>query len=268
MSHMRSSLILCTSEVNNTMSHMLLLLILDASKVEQMSHMWFFSISDASEVKSTMPHMLLRILKSLDASKYRCLGKKHSSGEKNPWEDWFSKHHIMGWRVLSAAGLQGKGSHKRSAFCRHWHHFRRWSNLSDRPPPFLRPTDPSNPTTRRKLTSSRQGQDKRGHHRGIKRRAATLRRPVLPQRLVVMPLHARHTGRKGAERGSAGRPESATGLPLSDGRDAMCACMHVCMYTQTGQNSPKIYSRWGSTMASGGWPEAASPEFPSVNLAS
>ena len=41
---------------------------------------------------------------------YRCL-QKDNSGEENMWEDKLWEHQIRGWRAISAAGLQGKGSH-------------------------------------------------------------------------------------------------------------------------------------------------------------
>ena len=40
--------------------------------------------------------------------------KKHSSGEKDRWEDRLSEHQIRGWRAVSTAGLHDQGSHKRS----------------------------------------------------------------------------------------------------------------------------------------------------------
>ena len=42
--------------------------------------------------------------------------KKHSSGEEDMWEHQVSNHQIGGWRAASAAGLQDKGSRKRSLF--------------------------------------------------------------------------------------------------------------------------------------------------------
>ena len=36
--------------------------------------------------------------------------KKHSCGEEDPWENQLQKHQIRGWRGVSAAVLQGKGS--------------------------------------------------------------------------------------------------------------------------------------------------------------
>ena len=42
--------------------------------------------------------------------------KKHSSGEKDPWEGNCSEHQIRDWRAVSAARLQGKGSPKGSVF--------------------------------------------------------------------------------------------------------------------------------------------------------
>ena len=42
--------------------------------------------------------------------------KKHFSGEEDPWENQLEKHQIRGWTAVSAAGLQGQGSHKRSDF--------------------------------------------------------------------------------------------------------------------------------------------------------
>ena len=42
--------------------------------------------------------------------------QKHSSGEENPVEDRLSEHRIGGWRAVSAAGLHGRGSHKRNVF--------------------------------------------------------------------------------------------------------------------------------------------------------
>ena len=42
--------------------------------------------------------------------------QKHSSGEEDPWENQPEKHQIEGWKGVSAAGLQGKGSPKRSVF--------------------------------------------------------------------------------------------------------------------------------------------------------
>ena len=41
---------------------------------------------------------------------------KHSSGEEDPRENQLAKHQIRGWRAVSAAGLQGKGCHKRSVY--------------------------------------------------------------------------------------------------------------------------------------------------------
>ena len=45
---------------------------------------------------------------------YRCLWKKHSSGEWYTLEYKLSERQIRGWIAVSAAGLQGKGSLKRS----------------------------------------------------------------------------------------------------------------------------------------------------------
>ena len=45
---------------------------------------------------------------------YRCVGEKHSSGEEQPWEEKPSECQISGWRAVSASGLQGRGSPKRS----------------------------------------------------------------------------------------------------------------------------------------------------------
>ena len=42
--------------------------------------------------------------------------KNHSSEAEYGWTNELSKHQIMGWRAVSAAGLQGKGWHKRSVF--------------------------------------------------------------------------------------------------------------------------------------------------------
>ena len=42
--------------------------------------------------------------------------KKHSSGEEHLWEEQLSEHQIIGRREVSPAGLQGKGSHRRSVF--------------------------------------------------------------------------------------------------------------------------------------------------------
>ena len=42
--------------------------------------------------------------------------KKHSSREEDPWEDKPSEFQMRGWRAVSASGLQGKGSPKRSCF--------------------------------------------------------------------------------------------------------------------------------------------------------
>ena len=42
--------------------------------------------------------------------------QKHFSGEEDVWEDKLSEHLIRGWRAISAAGLQGKGSYKRNVF--------------------------------------------------------------------------------------------------------------------------------------------------------
>ena len=42
--------------------------------------------------------------------------KKHSSGEEDLWEEQLPEHQIGGRIAVSAAGLQGKGSHKRSGF--------------------------------------------------------------------------------------------------------------------------------------------------------
>ena len=42
--------------------------------------------------------------------------KKHASGEEHVWEERLSEDHIRGRIAVSAAGLQGKGSHKNNAF--------------------------------------------------------------------------------------------------------------------------------------------------------
>ena len=47
---------------------------------------------------------------------YRCLWKEHSFGEEDPWADKPSECQIGGWRAVSAAGLQGKGSPKKNTF--------------------------------------------------------------------------------------------------------------------------------------------------------
>ena len=47
--------------------------------------------------------------------RYRRLWKKHSFRREDPWEDRPSECQIMGWRAVSASGLQGKGSPERSA---------------------------------------------------------------------------------------------------------------------------------------------------------
>ena len=39
---------------------------------------------------------------------------KQSSREKDTWEDGLSEHQFRGWRVVSAAGMQGKGPRKRT----------------------------------------------------------------------------------------------------------------------------------------------------------
>ena len=44
------------------------------------------------------------------------VGKKHSSGEEDPWEDELAKHQIRGWGAISSTGLHGQGSHKRNVF--------------------------------------------------------------------------------------------------------------------------------------------------------
>ncbi len=44
--------------------------------------------------------------------------EKTTSGEEITLEYWLSEHQIRGWRAVSAAGLQGKGLHKRSVFYR------------------------------------------------------------------------------------------------------------------------------------------------------
>ena len=41
--------------------------------------------------------------------------KKTLLPRKDAKKHWLSKHQIMGWRAVSAAGLQGKGGHERSA---------------------------------------------------------------------------------------------------------------------------------------------------------
>ena len=48
---------------------------------------------------------------------YRCLWKRHSWREEHPWEGELAEHQIRGWRALSAAELQGKGSRKGMCFC-------------------------------------------------------------------------------------------------------------------------------------------------------
>ena len=42
--------------------------------------------------------------------------KENSSGEEDVWKHFLSEHQIRGWRAVSAAGLQGNGSHERSVF--------------------------------------------------------------------------------------------------------------------------------------------------------
>ena len=39
------------------------------------------------------------------------------------WEDWLQIHQIRGWRAVSAAGLQGKGSCKRKSLILNEHLF-------------------------------------------------------------------------------------------------------------------------------------------------
>ena len=58
---------------------------------------------------------------SLKWSSFTCIplvttgvGEINSSREIYPLENWLSQHHIRGWRAISAAGLQGKGSRTRS----------------------------------------------------------------------------------------------------------------------------------------------------------
>ena len=42
--------------------------------------------------------------------------KKHSSGEKWPWEDKLSERQISGWNAVSAAGLRGRGLQTNNLF--------------------------------------------------------------------------------------------------------------------------------------------------------
>ena len=60
--------------------------------------------------------LFVRVSDWLCSHYYRCLWKKHSSGEEEPLEDMFSEHHIWGWNAGSAAGLLGQGSSKRCLF--------------------------------------------------------------------------------------------------------------------------------------------------------
>ena len=43
-------------------------------------------------------------------------GKKHSSGEEDPWECRLTKSQIMGWDAVFPAGLHCQGLHKRNVF--------------------------------------------------------------------------------------------------------------------------------------------------------
>ena len=62
--------------------------------------------SYGSDVSSEVWRMLCMLLSEV----MPVLVKKHSSGEEDPWGNQLDKHQIRGWRGVSAAWFQGKGS--------------------------------------------------------------------------------------------------------------------------------------------------------------
>ena len=61
-------------------------------------------------------YMSVYTLMEIDkVARYRCLWNKHLSGEECTLKCWLSEHEIMGWRAVSAAGLEGKGLRKRNS---------------------------------------------------------------------------------------------------------------------------------------------------------
>jgi hypothetical protein len=47
---------------------------------------------------------------------YVCVNEHAPPEKKDSWADRLRKHHVRGWRAVSAKGLQGKGQGKKSVF--------------------------------------------------------------------------------------------------------------------------------------------------------